>query len=66
MPDVYGRTLRRAAEIVGGLDELAARLAVPKDDLWMWMQGSKQAPTPVFLKAVDIVTQEVASPKKPE
>lgn len=57
MPDVYARTLRRAGEIVGP-KELAVRLGVPFDDLWQWMQGTKRAPTDVFLKAVDIVVAD--------
>jgi len=55
MPDIYARTLRRAANIVGGVNELAARLNVPREDLVYWMQGTKRAPTRVFLQAVDIV-----------
>lgn len=33
MPTVYARTLRRAAELLGGEGALAARLGVPKDQL---------------------------------
>ena len=65
MPDVYARTLRRAGEIVG-VKELAERLNVPLDDLWMWTQGLKRTPQDVFLKAVDIVVahqaEEVSNP----
>lgn len=65
MPDIYARTLRRAAEIVGGVNELAARWNVPRDDLVHWMQGTKRAPTRIFLQAVDIVLAHDADPKKP-
>lgn len=59
MPDIYAQTLRRAGEIVG-VRELAVRFGVPLDDLWMWMQGAKRAPTEIFLKAVDIVVAHSA------
>lgn len=55
MPTVYARTLRRAAQIVGGPSELAAQLGVPLDDVAFWLQGTKRVPQEVFLAAVDIV-----------
>ena len=65
MPDVYARTLRRAADIVGGVDELAARLKVSREDLVYWMQGTKRAPATIFLQAVDIVLEHTADAAKP-
>jgi hypothetical protein len=56
MPTVHARTLRRAAEIVGGVEELAAQLDVPSGDIAEWTQGTKPVPQEVFLRAVDIVT----------
>lgn len=55
MPDVYARTLRRAAQIAGGVKELSAKLGVPSEELALWVQGTKRVPLPVFLRAVDIV-----------
>ncbi len=55
MPTVYARTLRRAAEIVGGVQQLGAQLGVRSEDLVYWMQGTKQVPQEIFLRAVDIV-----------
>jgi DNA-binding transcriptional regulator YdaS (Cro superfamily) len=55
VPTVYARTLRRAADLVGGELELAARLDVAPRDLTLWFSGSVQPPMHVFLKAVDIV-----------
>lgn len=55
MPDVYARTLRRAAQIVGGVNELAVRLQVPSEDVVLWSQAQKAVPLEVFLRAVDIV-----------
>ena len=62
MPDVYARTLRRAANMVGGIDALAARLNVSREDLVHWTQGTRRAPPTVFLQAVDIVLKETANP----
>lgn len=55
MPTVYARTLRRAAEITGGVEQLASRLGVRSEDLVHWLQGTKQVPQEIFLRAVDIV-----------
>lgn len=55
MPTVYARTLRRAAEIVGGVEQLGSQLGVRREDLVYWLQGAKQVPQEIFLRAVDIV-----------
>jgi hypothetical protein len=55
MPTVYARTLRRAAEISGGVEKLASLFGVASEDLVFWMQGTKQVPQDIFLRAVDIV-----------
>jgi hypothetical protein len=52
---VYTRVLHRACQIVGGVEHLAARLRVPTVTLYRWLDGDGEPPTPVFLKAVDIV-----------
>jgi DNA-binding transcriptional regulator YdaS (Cro superfamily) len=57
MPDVYIRTLSRAAEIVGGAQELAFRLKVTPSHLSLWMGGLEQCPASVFLRAVDLVLE---------
>lgn len=53
--EVYVRTLNRAAEIVGGAEALAYRLKVTPSHLDLWLRGVEQAPTHIFLKAVDLV-----------
>ena len=58
MQEVYARTVRRAAEIVGGVKELATRLNVPLDDMWCWTQGIRPIPRDIFLRAVDIVVDD--------
>src|SRR5262249_61235750 len=57
------QTLRRAAEIVGGLAQLLLYLNVSALCLAAWMTGVDNMPTQVFLKAVDLVMEEGA--KKP-
>ena len=52
---VYTRVLHRACQIVGGVERLARRLRVPVPTLFRWLDGDGEPPTPVFLKAVDIV-----------
>ena len=57
---VRTRTLRRAAEILGGRAELRKYLNVSAICLAAWMTGLDTAPTDVFLKAVDIVMENAA------
>ena len=52
---VYTRVLHRACQIAGGVERLAARLRVPVSSVYRWLDGEADPPTPVFLKAVDIV-----------
>jgi DNA-binding transcriptional regulator YdaS (Cro superfamily) len=64
--DVYIRTLARAAEIVGGPQELAFRLKVTPSHLSLWMGGLEPCPGHVFLMAVDLVLErEIALQKTP-
>ena len=55
MPTLYARTLSRAAEVVGGEDQLALQLRVTPSHLALWLAGKASPPDDVFLKAVDIV-----------
>jgi hypothetical protein len=66
--ETYARTLARAAQMVGGEKDLAARLGVPHLLLAEWITGRKAPPQRMFLAAVDIVMehslqQEAAAPK---
>ena len=56
MQTVYARTLKRAAELLGGDERLARYLAVAPSRLALWLAGAEAPPTEVFLNAVDIVT----------
>ena len=63
---MYIRTLARAAEIVGGAQELAFRLKVTPSHLSLWMGGLEPCPGHVFLMAVDLVLErEIALQKTP-
>ena len=53
---VHARTLRRAAEIIGGEAALATWLHVTPSHLALWLSGTEHPPVEVFLKAVDVVT----------
>ena len=56
MPTVHARTLRRASDIVGGDAALAAWLHVTPSHLALWLSGAEAPPMEMFLKAVDVVT----------
>jgi len=57
VPTVYTRTLARAAEIVGGEEELARILRVVPRRLSLWVRGVVAPPGDVFLIAADIVSE---------
>ena len=52
---VYTKVLHRACQIAGGVERLALRLRVPVPTLYRWLDGDGEPPTPIFLRAVDIV-----------
>ena len=52
------RTLQRAAEIVGGTEALAQRLKVTPSHLALWIKGEESPGDEIFLRAVDIVTDD--------
>jgi DNA-binding transcriptional regulator YiaG len=54
---VQTRTLRRAADTLGGVGELAARLNTSDEDVRRWIQGMDRPPQVAFLKALDIVAR---------
>ena len=58
MPDVYVRTLERAVQIEGGEQALALRLKVTPSHLALWIQGIERPPVEVFLRAVDLVSDQ--------
>lgn len=52
---VYSRTLHRACEVLGGMQQLSSHLKVPASALSRWIGGEEDPPLDVFLAAVDIV-----------
>ena len=56
MATVYVRALKRAAQIVGGLEALRTQLKVRTGDLESWLDGTKRVPDEVFLRTVDILS----------
>jgi hypothetical protein len=66
MPDVYIRTLARAAQIAGGATALAFRLKVTPSHLSLWMGGLEPCPANIFLQAVDLVLErEISAQRAP-
>lgn len=59
---VYSRTLRAAARVVGGEASLSDYLRVPLADLRAWIDGAARPPVGAFLKAVDLLIDEMISP----
>ena len=57
MPQTRVRTLRRAAEIIGGEQRLALYLGVTPSHLALWIRSAADTPDAVFLRAVDIVLE---------
>jgi len=67
VPNVYARTIKRAAEIVGGEVALAKRLSVSPDKIAHWIEGRETPHTSVFLKAVDIISEhKLANTRSPD
>jgi transcriptional regulator with XRE-family HTH domain len=66
VPNVYARTLKSAAQLTGGDEELARRLGVSRSELAAWMEGCGVPPLRTVLKAVDLITNGVApAPRSP-
>jgi hypothetical protein len=50
--------VRRAADIVGGIQVLAGRLEVRDQLIRNWIDGGLEVPQEVFLRCVDIVNAD--------
>jgi hypothetical protein len=55
--DIHTRALKRAAEILGGEDKLRIYLGASEVDFSSWI-GSQELPRNIFLRLVDIITEE--------
>lgn len=66
MANVHVKTLKRAAEVAGGEQELAVLLKVTPSHLRLWMTGFTDPPGDIFLCAVDLVLgRSLPAPFKP-
>jgi hypothetical protein len=55
--DIHTRALRRAAEILGGDEQLRVYLGASESEFRGW-SGEKELPRNIFLRLVDIITEE--------
>jgi hypothetical protein len=62
---VYAKALHRACLIVGGIEQLATQLRVPKELLERWIRGEGEPPQGIFLAAVEIILLYAAQPGRP-
>jgi len=53
-PEVYSAVFLRAAQLMGGMEHLAAHLGVPRDMIERWAAGQVEPPPEMFLRAVDV------------
>ena len=61
MTSVYSRALQKAAELLGGRDELARVLQVPASEIEKWIAEQSKPPREIFLRVVDIILDETAA-----
>jgi hypothetical protein len=57
LQDIHKRALRRAAEIIGGNEELRVHLGVSEVEFVSWA-GKRDLPRDIFLRLVDVITRE--------
>jgi hypothetical protein len=63
LQDIHKRALRRAAEVIGGNEELRVYLGVSEVEFVSWA-GKRELPRDIFLHLVDIITGEQANVRK--
>jgi hypothetical protein len=59
LQDIHTRALRRAAEILGGNEQVRVYLGVTEGDFSTWTD-MHELPRPAFLRLVDLITGEEA------
>jgi hypothetical protein len=57
LQDIHKRALRRAAEIVGGNEQLRLHLGASEVEFSSWAER-RDLPRDIFLRLVDIITEE--------
>ena len=60
MGRIHSRALQRAAELLGGMQELCAYLQVPAGELQRWIANADAPPAGIFLRVVDLIVEESA------
>ena len=55
---LYGQTLQRAADKVGGVDELSKKLKIRSQFILLWIRGKGIPPEYVFLRASELLKRE--------
>ena len=60
MGRIHSRALQRAAELLGGIQELCAYLQVPAGELERWIENTDVPPSGIFLRVVDLIVEESA------
>jgi hypothetical protein len=63
LQDIHKRALRRAAEVIGGSEELRLYLGVSEVEFVSWA-GKRDLPQDIFRRLVDIITGEPANVRK--
>ena len=58
---VYSRAVRKAAELVGGREELARTLKMPRAAIEDWIAGKGKPPREIFLRVVDLIIADSAA-----
>jgi len=60
---LYSHCIRRAAEMLGGFDNLGAQIDVSPRQLMRWARGVGAPPDAIFLKIVDILLGKQGPPE---
>lgn len=63
---VYSRALKKAAELLGGREQLARVLQVPAAEIDKWIADEGKPPRDVFLRIVDLILDESRSGEGPD
>jgi hypothetical protein len=62
---VKARTLQIAARRIGGPRKLRDYLRAPSAGIASWIAGVEEPPTPVFLRALELILDDLDGPASP-
>src|SRR2546426_2909392 len=57
-PSVYSRAVRKAAELLGGREQLSRTLQVPLAEIEKWLADEAKPPREIFLRVVDLIIDD--------